>query len=154
MSLRQVLVLLPLSVLLAGCSDPTGLLDKGTPTDAYCAALTADRQQISDMVSSGAPDALITNLPLLRSLSGQAPADVKTQWATFVSAIDGLRKALQDAGLKPSDFSNGVGPATLDPKKKDDIVAAASRLASADTTAATAAIEQEARDVCRVNLGM
>lgn len=138
---------------LSGCSDPTGLFGSGDSTAGYCGALTADRARFADLLNGG-PDGLINGLPMLRSLADQAPPDINPKWHTFVGAVDGLKKALDAAGVKASDFKDGKPPVGLEAGKSAAIVAAANTLSSADTSAAATSIEQQARDVCHVNLGM
>jgi hypothetical protein len=129
---------------LTGCGDKT---------DSYCGALEKDRKQIADILGSGSPSALLGNLPLFHDLADKAPDDLTDEWQTFVSALDGLDDAIRRAGVKPSDFKGGKPPAGLSDGDKKAIADAAGQI-DTDVADATKGIEQQARDVCKVNLGL
>lgn len=124
----------------------------GDPNQAYCDTLNQDRAKLADMTSSQSPSALIDALPTLRALGKQAPGDIAAQWQTLISAIDALNKALAAAGVKPADFQQDQ--TNLTDVQKQAIADAANGLSSAETSAATNAIDQQARDVCKTNIGM
>jgi hypothetical protein len=138
-----VALLLPLT----GCG--------GNSFDAYCSDLKSHQKEMSAMVDSESPSsALLTHLPMLRDLADKSPKDLVDEWQTFVGALDSLEKALKHAGVKPSDFQDGKPPAGLSAADKKDIVDAADQVASDEVSQAASAIEQEGRDVCKVNLGV
>ena len=56
--------------------------------------------------------------------------------------------------MKASDFKGGKPPAGLSPADKQAIADAAYRISSDDVVASASGIEQQARDVCKVNLGL
>lgn len=130
---------------LSGCGDPT---------EDYCGALEAANKQISEMVGSDSPSALLGNLPLLRDLAEKSPTDLSDEWQTFIGALDGLDSALDDAGVKPSDFEDGKPPAGLSTADQKTIADAAGQIGTEDVAQAVAGIEQQGRDVCKVNLGL
>ncbi|MCW2836745.1 MAG: hypothetical protein JWQ15_859 [Marmoricola sp.] len=134
-----------LLVALAGCGAPGG---------DYCSALEAGNQQIADMVGSGSPSALLSNLPLLRDLAEKAPSDLTDEWQVFIGALEALDGALDDAGVKPSDFKDGKPPAGLAAADRKLIADAAGQIGTEDVVAAVSGIEQQGRDVCKVNLGL
>ncbi len=138
-------VSLSLAVTLNGC---------GNPREDYCKAITADQVQLSAMINSSGADSLITNLPLLRSLAAKAPADLTDEWQTFINAIQGLRDALSQAHLRPGAFQGGKMPDSVQGQQRRDIIAAANTLSSTDVVSAANGIETQARDVCKVNLGL
>lgn len=137
-----LLCLLPLS----GCGED--------PVDAYCARLESDRPKIAAMVDSDSPSPLLGNLRLLHSLADAAPSDVADEWQTFLAALDGLQKALDRAGVKPSEFRDGKAPAGLSAAQRTGIANAVQQLGTDDVLAAASGIEQQARDVCKVNFGL
>lgn len=136
-----VAALLPL----AGCGDPG---------QNYCGDLEENRKQLADMVESGSASALLAHLPLLRDLGDQAPSDVADEWRTFLGALDGLNDALKMAGAKPSQFKDGKPPADLSVADRKTVADAANQLGTEAVVASVAGIEQQARDVCKVNFGL
>jgi hypothetical protein len=138
-----VALLLPLT----GCG--------GNSFDAYCSDLKAHQKEMSAMVDSDSPSsALLSHLPMLHDLADKAPKDLVDEWQIFVGAIDDLDKALKHADVKPSDFVDGKPPAGLSATDRKDIVDAADQVASDEVSQAASGIEQEGRDVCKVNLGV
>ena len=90
----------------------------------------------------------------LASVRGEAPEDLTDEWQVFLGALDGLDQAIKDAGVKPSDFEDGKPPADLSASDKKAIVDAASQIQTEQVVEASSGIEQQGRDVCKVNLGL
>lgn len=134
-----------LLVVLSGCGDPS---------ENYCSDLMKDRTKIADMVSSGSPSALLANLPLLRDLGDEAPEDLVDEWQTFLGALEGLQSALDHAHVKASAFKDGKPPTDLGATERKAIADAAGQIGTEDVVAASSGIEQQARDVCKVDLGL
>jgi len=127
----------------------------GQPSvDDYCGRLAEDREQIATIVSSGDAAALLDNVGLLDELRQDAPRDLRDEWDTLVTALAELRTALDDAGVGPEDFEGGEPPASLTGEQRRAVVAAADRVADPDVVAAASGIETQARDVCKINLGL
>jgi hypothetical protein len=122
--------------------------------ESYCHDLGEHRKQIAAMLDSSSPGALFQRLDLMRDLAGKAPSDLQDEWQTFLQAVEDLDKALRDAGVKPSDFRGGKPPSGLTPSDQKAIVDAADQLSSDDVVSAASGIEQQARDVCKINLGL
>ena len=135
-------VLLPL----AGCG--------GNDYDSYCNDLRAHQKEISQMVDSTSPSALLSHLPMLHELAGKAPQDLTDEWQTFLGALDHLQNALDDAGVKAADFQDGKPPAGLSAADRTAIADAADQISTDEVSQAASGIEQEGRDVCKVNLGL
>lgn len=131
---------------LAGCG--------GDPGEDYCDALEDRRKQIAEMVDSGSPGVLLENLPMLRELGEQAPEDLRDEWQTYLAALEGLDEALEEAGVQATEFEDGKPPAGLDEAQRRAIADAAGQVAAEETLQAGAGIEQQARDVCKINLGL
>ena len=130
---------------LAGCGDPT---------EDYCGQLREDRKEFAEMLESESSSALLGNLPMLRGLAEKSPEDLKDEWQTYLRAIEGLDQAIEDAGVKPSDFDDGRPPAGLSDTDRKAIAEAAGQITTEEVIAAASGIEQQARDVCKVNLGL
>lgn len=141
-------------LLLAGCTNPITWVTGGNAIDDYCSAISAHQVQFADMFAAGTPDALLENLPMLQELAGGAPSDITDDWQNFLTPIEGLNAALKSAGIKPSQYHDGVPPAGTSAADRQSIATAAALLAAPTATAAASAIDQEARDVCKLNLGM
>ena len=130
---------------LTGCGDPT---------EDYCSQLREDRKEFAEMLESQSSSALLGNLPMLRELSEKSPDDLKDEWQTYLRAIEGLDQAIDDAGVKPSDFDDGKPPSDLSEADQKAIAEAAGQITTEEVIAAASGIEQQARDVCKINLGL
>ena len=140
-------LVLTLLVPLAGCGEDR--------VAAYCADVQSHRKQLADMVSDqSGPSALLDKVPLLRELADKAPRDLADEWQTFLNAVENLQRAVKKADVKPEDFQDGKPPAGTSQADADAVRAAADQLGEADVTQAAGAIEQQARDVCKVNFGI
>lgn len=135
----RVAVLLLTAVLLFGCGDDQ---------EQYCDAVKSHQQELGGLLGGGGPDALLQALPVFRDLADEAPDDIRDDWRTVVDALEGLRDALDDAGVDPTTYDRDQPPAGLTAEQKDAIDAAARRLTSAGTVAAFNAVDQQAKDVC------
>ena len=146
--MRRAAVLVALACLLplTGCGENS--------VDAYCSRLDADRPKIAAMLDSDSPSPLLADRAFLHDLADAAPSDVADEWQTFLAALDGLQKALDRAGVKPSEFVGGKPPASLTGAQRSGIADAVAQLGTDDTLAAASGIEQQARDVCKVNFGL
>jgi hypothetical protein len=124
------------------------------PIDAYCSDLGSHRKQLSDMLDSTSPDALLARRDVLNGLAEKSPPDLQDEWQTFLNAVNDLQSALKHAGVKASQFTAGKPPAGLSAADQKAIVDAADELSSDDVVAAATGISQEATDVCKINLGL
>jgi len=131
-----------------------GLVGCGDPIEDYCSQLREDRKEFAEMLESESSSALLGNLPMLRDLAEKSPDDLSDDWQTYLRAIEGLDKAIKDAGVKPSDFNGGKAPAGLSKSEQQDIAEAAGQITTEEVITAATNIEQQARDVCKVNLGL
>ncbi len=145
---RRAVVSLAVAMLLSltGCG--------GDSTEDYCGAIEGANEQITKMIASDSPSALLSNLPLLRDLAEESPEDLADEWETFIGALEGLDEALDEAGVKASDFEAGKPPEGLSDADQKAIADAAGQVGGEDVAEATSGIEQQARDVCKVNLGL
>jgi len=148
MSGRRIAAIMLTTVLLslsAGCGDPE---------KAYCGALSADQRMFAEMQDDTSGLALLRHRSALHHLAGQAPDDLSDEWQTFLGAIDAFARTLDEARIKPDDFVDGQAPAGLDAQTRTRIANAASELAADDVVEAANGIEQQAKDVCKVQLGL
>jgi hypothetical protein len=136
---------LALLVLAAGCGDPE---------KAYCGALKSDQKMFAEMQDDTSGLALLKHRTALHQLADQAPDDLTDEWQTFLGAIDAFAGTLHDAGVAPGDFVDGQPPAGLSAEARTRIADAANELASEDVVTAANGIEQQAKDVCKLQLGL
>lgn len=124
----------------------------GSDQDEYCGAVEDHQQELSDIVGSGDPDALLAALDIFRELQDQAPGDITDEWQQVVTSIEALQQALEDAGVDPATYDRADPPAGLSAKDKARIDAAAKQLGSGTTLRALQDLDQQARDVCKTPL--
>jgi hypothetical protein len=124
------------------------------PEKAYCQALQADQEMFAAMQDDSSGLALLQHRAALHQLADRAPDDLTDEWQTFLGAVDAFAQTLDEVGVKPDDFVDGQPPAGLDQEKRTRIANAASELAAEDVVAAANGIEQQARDVCKLQLGL
>ena len=70
----------------------------------------------------------------------------------LLDAIDGLDEALADAGVDPASYDPAKPPSDLTEEQREAIERAAAELLNPRTEEAVAAVDQQARDVCRTPL--
>ncbi|WP_243059931.1 hypothetical protein [Nocardioides sp. SR21] len=141
--MRRVLVAALLLPLLAGC---------GSDQDDYCDAVADRQQELSDIVGSGEPDALLQALDVFQQLQDRAPDDISDEWQQLVGRIEALQDALDDAGVDAATYDRDDPPAGLSDEQAAAIDAAAKELGSGTTLRALQDLDQQARDVCKTPL--
>lgn len=141
--MRHVLALALVIPLLAGC---------GSDQDDYCAAVEEHQEELSEIVGSGDPDALIQALDVFRDLQALAPDDISDEWQQVVGRIEALESALDDAGVDPATYDPESPPDDLGDEQAAAIEAAATELGSGTTLRALQDLDQQARDVCKTPL--
>jgi hypothetical protein len=124
------------------------------PEQAYCQALQADQEMFAAMQDDTSGLALLKHRAELHRLADQAPDDLTDEWQTFLGAVDAFAQTLDEVGVKPEDFVDGQPPAGLDQAKRTRIANSAGELAAEDVVVAANGIEQQARDVCKLQLGL
>lgn len=149
MNTRVVALALIAALALSGVG--TGVFLLFGPGDDYCAEL-AQAQGV--FVDDGTGRQLVADLPKYQALADAAPDDLVDEWQVLVSAIASLRDAIDDAGIDPGDYVGSEPPKGLSEADLTAIRAAATALSSADVVAAAGSIEQQARDVCKLQLGL
>lgn len=124
----------------------------GSDRDAYCGAVEEHQAELSDLVGSGEPDALIAALEIFEELRDDAPDDISDEWQQVVSRIEALRDALEAADVDPATYDRSDPPADLSSEDRAAIDAAARELGSGTTVRALQDLDQQARDVCKTPL--
>jgi hypothetical protein len=139
-------VLLLLATPLAGCASRQ---------EKYCSAL-ADEQKTLESLSAKAADpgsgALSRTVDVFERLRAEAPDDMLDEWDTYVTAGQELERALADAGADESMFTDGERPAGMSKAAYASISSAALELRSTRVVEAAAGIENQASDVCKIDL--
>jgi hypothetical protein len=128
----------------AACSDD--------PYADYCEVVTDNQEELTRILGEGGPDVLLRALPIFRELEDAAPSDIRDDWQIVVNGLAALESALEDAGVDPATYDRERPPDGLSEQEQDRIDAAAQDLTTADSVAAFAAVEQQARDVCKTPL--
>jgi hypothetical protein len=130
--------------LLVGCSED--------PYDAYCEVVTDHQGELTRTIDEGGPDVLLRALPVFRDLKDAAPSDIRDDWQVVVNGLTALESALDDAGVDPATYDRENLPEGVSEAERDRIDAAAEDLRTEESEAAFAAVEQQARDVCKTPL--
>jgi hypothetical protein len=124
----------------------------GSEQDAYCEAVADRQEELSEIVGSGEPDALLQALDVFEELQDDAPGDISDEWQQVVGRIEALGDALEDAGIDPASYDRANPPADLSQEDRAAIDAAAKQLGSGTTLRALQDLDQHARDVCQTPL--
>jgi hypothetical protein len=144
------------AALLAGVLVLSGLTGCSSDTDAYCDALGDEREALDALArSSDKPDAdmFASGLDVFDGLRQEAPDDIRDEWDTFYFAWEGVADAFERAGVTPQEYRSGETAGVGDAEAKA-IEDAAAELGSQRVVEAGQGIEQHARDVCKVDLGL
>lgn len=154
---RQDLPLLAVAVAalaLTGVLLVSGGEDDDGPYDTYCAAVEEHRSEIGAALNAGQETGLLRALPAFVDLAAAAPDDIRDEWRIVIDRVSELQAALDAAGVDAASYDFEKPPADLTAQDRKAIETAATRLGSADTAAALAGVEQQARDVCKSPLSL
>lgn len=130
---------------LAGCA---------TDTERYCDTLSERKQTLTDLAVARDGDVLGQTLDVLRDLRDEAPSDIEDEWSTLVFAYETLADAFDAAGTSPGDYDPAAPPEGVTEQQVQRIEGAAAELRSGRVMQAADGLEQHARDVCKVDLGL
>ena len=131
--------------LAAACSDADS---------DYCEAVEERQKELTEVLAPGGPTALLEALPIFEDLAAEAPVDIRDEWDTVIDALEGLKDALEDAGVDPKSYDAESPPSGLSTEERDRIAAAARDVADPKTVAALSGVDQQARDVCKTPLSL
>lgn len=134
-----------LAVSLVGCASDT---------ERYCDTLSEKKQTLTDLAVSDDADVLDRTLDVLRDLRDEAPPDIEDEWSTLVFAYETLADAFDAAGTSPGEYDPASPPRGVTEEQAERIEGAAAELGSARVMQAADGLEQHARDVCKVDLGL
>lgn len=134
-----------LPVLLAGCASQQ---------EQYCEALAEEKQTLDELGEGGFEETgtIARTTDVFERLSAEAPDDLRDEWDTLTGAWRGLERALAASGADESMFENGERPEGMSAEDYDRVSQAAVQLRSTRVVEATSGIEQQAQDVCGVDL--
>ena len=132
-----------LAVSLAGCADEQ---------ERYCGTLQEEKQTLTDLAGRTDDGVLEDTVEVLGELQEAAPGDIRDEWSTVVFAYEALAGAFEEAGVSPSQLEDGA--AGLSEQDRQRIEGAAAELRTPRVMEAADAIEQHARDVCKIDLGL
>jgi hypothetical protein len=145
-------VLLHLGVLTLLAAGLTGC---SSDTEDYCGTLRQDQPRLQRLADRTTSAAVITDtLAVLEELRQQAPADIRDEWDTVVFAWRGLESALQDTDVDIAHFDPAHRPDGVSSGDFARVTGAAENLRSAPVADAAQGIEQQANDICQVDLGL
>lgn len=141
---------------LAAALALAGLAGCASETERYCDELEERRQTLATLAisSTQGEDTLVDTLAVLRDLHDEAPGDIEDEWSTLLFGYEGLVEAFDAAEATPGELDPSAPPAGVTAAELDRIQGAAAELGSRRVLAAADGIEQHARDVCKVDLGL
>ncbi len=151
---------LPLLAVAAAALAVTGVLlvtggeDDDRPYDGYCSAVEEHRAEIGAALNAGKETGLLRALPAFEDLAAVAPDDIRDEWRIVIDRVSALAAALDAAGVDAASYDFEKPPPDVAAEDREAIQTAATRLGSADTAAALAGVEQQARDVCKSPLSL
>ena len=134
-----------LAVLATGCASET---------ETYCGDLAERRDELTELAASPDADALQETRDVLGELRDSAPADIEDEWSTLVFAYESLAEAFDDADVAPGEYDPASPPAEVTDEQARRIEGAAAELRTPRVVQAADGLEQHARDVCKVDLGL
>jgi hypothetical protein len=126
-----------------------------TETEEYCETLAEEKQTLTEL-ANGEPrdDVLSATLETFRGLRDEAPGDLSDEWSTLAFAYESLAEAFEAAGVGPGEYDAGSPPPDVTPAQVRRIEGAAAELRTPRVMRAAEGVEQHARDVCKVDLGL
>lgn len=126
----------------------------GCGQKSYCETFEDNQEAFAAMLADPSAIGLLKQRPMLRTLADRAPDDLRDEWRTLLGALDDFSETLDESGVEPEDFVDGEPPAELSAEQRARIARAADELASLDVVEAANGIEQQAKDVCKLQLGL
>ena len=134
----------------AGCGD-----DADSRGGSYCSTLKQEKKQLADLADqAGRPgtDVLTPTREALGRLRDAAPADLRDEWDTVYYAWSSMVDAVKEAGVDPADYRPGQTPAGVSAADARKLGEVAAELSSPRVVDASRGLEDQARQVCHVEL--
>ena len=120
----------------------------------YCNDLKSASKQFESLSSSDL-DQLDEAFKTFHKLAAESPGEIESDWKVLDDGITKVEKALDEAGLKFSDFAEiqqGKMPEGVDVAKLQGLAAEFQTLSSSKFEKASNDIEKHAKDTCKVDL--
>jgi hypothetical protein len=149
--------LTPTTLLASGLLVLTLIAGCASDTERYCAELEDQKETLADLaIRAGEPDTevLEETLDVWRDLRAEAPGDVADEWSTLVFSLEQLVEAFETAGTTPGEYDPASPPPGVSDAEAKRLEDAAAKLASPRVASAGTDLQQHARDVCKVDLGL
>lgn len=146
---RTVGVLLVTGLAVAGCSG-----GDDASSSRYCDGLRQAKTDLSTLSVSNLGE-LDRAFTAVHRLTDEAPAAVKSDWATLDDAVTTIEDSLKQAGLTTDDlasFQAGDPPAGVSAADIQQVAQKLGELGGQDFAAASQKIQEHALDTCKVDL--
>ena len=122
---------------------------------AYCSTLKDEKKVLAGLAAqAGKPgtDVLTPTLQALGRLRDASPRDLRDEWDTVYYAWSGMVDAVEKAGVDPGDYRPGRTPAGVSAADARRLGEVAAELSSPRVVDASRGLEDQAREVCDVEL--
>lgn len=146
-----------LAATLTACSDSGS--SSGSSSDDYCQVLKDTKQDLTNLDQGQLNEQTFSDLKeKINKLEESAPAAVADDWRTIGDGMDQMKGVLDAAGISLDDLegmNKGQLPEGVDMAKLTELGNKLNEITKVDSRfdKATKAVEQQAKDVCKVDLG-
>ena len=144
------LVLALVAALTAGCGGGGDSRDS-----SYCSTLKQERSTLEKLAAqAGKPgtDVLTPTREALGRLREASPEDLRDEWDTVYYAWSAMVDAVKEAGVDPGDYRPGRTPQGVSAADARRLGEVAAELGSPRVVDASQGLEDQARQVCHVEL--
>ena len=141
--------------LVAGLLTGCGGNDADSRDSDYCSTLKEEKKQLADLADqAGKPgtDVLTPTREALGRLREAAPEDLRDEWDTVYYAWSAMVDAVKEAGVDPGDYRPGRTPEGVTAAQARKLGEVAAELSSPRVVDASRGLEDQARQVCHVEL--
>ena len=118
----------------------------------YCETVSERQVELTELMAQEGPTTLLDARDVLGDLAEVAPRDIRDEWDQVLDAIDGLDKALDEAGVDAATYDADDPPEGVTKDQQQAIARAADQLATIETVEAWEGVKQHAKDVCQTPL--
>jgi hypothetical protein len=141
--------LLLVTGVLSGCGSDDG------SDSSYCSTLKDERTELTKLAgraSEPGTDVLTPTLDALGRLRKASPGDLRDEWDTVYYAWSSMVDAVEKAGVDPGDYRPGRIPEGVSAADARRLGEVAAQLTSPRVVEASRGLEDQARQVCHVEL--